>query len=133
MSCLRIHATERRDVRSSDQVKALNVSLIIGGTVAAVPLAVGWIMFQIPSTDPLTHILYPLFGVGLPGMLIESLVMSSSEPHGGGTPLEMLLIVFPLNTMIYAAVTYVPVSVMAILIRGRKKRATDSRDSGGRE
>ena len=101
-------------------MKNWKVALCIGGTLAALPLLAGVIMFQIPFQDPLTRAIFPFFGIGLPGMLMESLIMSAREPHGGGTPVEMLLIVFPLNAAFYAGIMYFPVKIIAGTMRNRR-------------
>jgi hypothetical protein len=102
-------------------MKASKLSLLIGAIIAAIPLFAGWIMFQLPSENPLTRSFYLLFGIGVPGMLFESFIRLAHEPHGGGTPIEMVMIVFPFNVVFYAIVIYIPVRVAVILIQRLRK------------
>ncbi len=45
--------------------------------------------------------------------------MSAIEPHGGGTPLEMLLIVMPFNVAFYTMLTY---GLITIIMKFNRKK-----------
>jgi hypothetical protein len=54
--------------------------------------------------NPLSRFLYLVFALGLPGTLFEALLRL--EPHGGGTPVEMLFIIMPFNIAFYSVIVY---------------------------
>jgi hypothetical protein len=114
-------------------MRVLKSALLVGGIIAMVPLATGWVMFQTSSKDSLTHAIYPLFAIGLPGMLIESLMMSRYEPHGGGTPIEMVMIVFPLNVVFYTSATYILLKAVTTLVRCLRPRVVGNSGNAKRD
>jgi hypothetical protein len=95
-------------------------SMIAGVTLAAVPLISAVAMIGLSYRSPLSRLLYAVYGLGLPGLLSEAIIMSRREPHGGGTPLEMVLIALPINILFYTLLSYMLISITAKLRRGSK-------------
>lgn len=94
-------------------------SLYIGGCVGIVPLFAGLVMFGVSPGTVLSRLAYLLFALGMPGLLLEAIVMR--EPHGGGTPLEMLLLVMPLNIIFYTLLSYIAITLID-KVRGLRRR-----------
>jgi hypothetical protein len=78
------------------------LSLCIGGSLGLAPVLAGIILFSTSPGTVLSRFAYFFFVLGLPDLLLEALVMR--EPHGGGTPLEMLFLVMPFNMILYTFV-----------------------------
>ena len=95
----------------------LKVALLSGAILGILPLLAGITMLSISYKNPLSRFLYLVFGLGIPGMLFEALLRL--EPHGGGTRVEMLLIIMPFNVAFYSLIVYGLGALFKIFHRGR--------------
>jgi hypothetical protein len=84
--------------------RRLKVALFTGATLGILPLLAGSMMLSVSYKNPLSRFLYLVFALGLPGTLFEALLRL--EPHGGGTPVEMLFIIMPFNIAFYSVIVY---------------------------
>jgi hypothetical protein len=100
---------------SKMRIRIWKLSLSIGGSLGLVPALAGLILFGTSQGTVLSRFAYFFFVLGLPGLLLEALIMR--EPHGGGTPLEMLFLVMPLNIILYAVLSYCVMTVIAKLAK----------------
>lgn|GEM_PF-5445412 len=102
-------------------IRRWKLSLCIGGALGIVPVLAGLVLFAVPHSGALARFAYLLFGFGLPGLVFEALIMSMHEPHGGGTPMEMLFIVLPFNLIFYTLLIY---SLIAIVAKVKRKNSS---------
>ncbi|MGA9672439.1 MAG: hypothetical protein WBQ94_24705 [Terracidiphilus sp.] len=109
-------------------MKIIKSAFVFGVAISSIALVAAVVLLVSPYTSRLSHVSYLFFGFGLPGMLFEAWAMSSHEPHGGGTPLEMLCVVFPINVIFYSLLAYI---VLRIARAALNLRATISRPPKG--
>ena len=98
-------------------MKIIKGAFIIGIAISTVPLAAAILLLEVPYTSALSKVGHFLFGLGLPGMLCEAWVMSAHEPHGGGTPSEMVFFIFPFNILFYSLLAYIVLQVVRAALR----------------
>ncbi len=105
-----------------EAVSRLKMSLLISFCISVAALLGIAVMFA----SAVRHWPYLSFfgavfaGLGTPGIFAEAYVSAAltGNPHSGGTPLGMILIFLPLNTLFYSVLVY---GVIAIRSRMRGK------------
>jgi len=101
------------EIKKQPPKNRLILSICVGAVLGLVPFASAMMMVRFSYQNPISHFLYFLYGVGLPGSIIEGLVRIM--PHGGGTLLEFLSIVLLFNFAFYSTVTYCVLAVIGKL------------------
>ena len=97
----------------------LKLSACIGAVLGILPLISVLVMLHVSFRNPVSPVLHLVFGLGVPGMLFQAVIMSAVEPHGGGTPFEMVFIIMPFNVVFYTALTYALITIVMKLTRQR--------------
>jgi fucose permease len=103
------------EIMSSKAISRLKMSVLIGFCISVAALLGIVVMFASAARHwPYLSFFGVVFaGLGTPGIFAEAYVSAalSGNPHSGGTPLGMILIFLPLNTLFYSVLVYAVIAI----------------------